>query len=320
MVVDDNLNNGNIVTAGRCQFVHVHPEASVPCDVDAELVRLAQLRADAGPQAVAHGPQAAGRKEGAGPGIAVILRRPHLVLAYVRGDQGVPLGDPVYGLYDIGAGQLVVIVFQRVLLFQGGNRLHPFPVILSGNPPVQLLEHQLQVAHQAHVRTDVLIDFRRVHIDVENFGMLREFPGIADHPVGEPGPQGDQQVALADAQVGGLGAVHADHAGIAFTSAVESPLPHEGVAHGRVYQFRESRHFLIRAGDDRAAAQVDIGLLRRLDVCHGLLQLLLRTAAGGVLLLGGHGRVLADSRRHVLGDIHQHRPGTAAPGDGERAP
>ena len=60
MVIDHNLNNGDIISAGGCQFVHIHAETTVTADIDTDLVGLPDFGTDTGTKTVSHGPQAAG--------------------------------------------------------------------------------------------------------------------------------------------------------------------------------------------------------------------------------------------------------------------
>ena len=117
MVVDHNLDDRNIVSAGCCQFIQIHTETSVSGNIDTDLIRSAGLCTDAGPQPIAHRPETAGRKESSGLRILIILRRPHLMLSHIRGDHCLSLCQPVDLLYDIRTGQTALIVSQRILLF-----------------------------------------------------------------------------------------------------------------------------------------------------------------------------------------------------------
>ena len=83
------------------------------------LVGHRDLGADRRRQAEAHRPEAAGVEPPARLGEVVVLRRPHLVLADVGGDDRVALGRPVHLLdHELRLDLLIgrVLVVQRVLL------------------------------------------------------------------------------------------------------------------------------------------------------------------------------------------------------------
>ena len=245
MVIDHHLYNGNIVAACRCKFIHVHTETSVSRNVDAQLIRLSKLGPDTGPQAIAHGSQAAGGKKSAWLRVAVILRRPHLMLSHIRGYQRLSMRHFVNGFHDIRTGQTGIVVFQRVFRFQFGNLLHPFAVFLLCKPFIQILQYPFQIPHKTHISPDIFIDFRRICIHMDNIGIFRKFFGISDHTVRKPGAKGNQQVTAAYSQIGCFGPVHANHTGITLTPAIKSTFPHQRIAYRRIDQLRKFRHFLI---------------------------------------------------------------------------
>lgn len=125
--------------------------------------------------------------------------------------------------------------------------LHPLRVLLLFQLSVDLLQHFFQVSHQRDIRADVLVDLRIVDINVQYFGMFREFLRITHHTVGESGPHRDQQVALADAEIGNLRAVHTDHARIARVMAVEYALTHKRITDRRIHPLSERPHFFVGA-------------------------------------------------------------------------
>ena len=57
----------------------------------------------------------------------------------------------------------------------------------------------------------VLVDLRRVDVDVDDLAVLGELADLAGHAVVEAHAEGQQQVGLVDRVVGVDGAVHAEH-------------------------------------------------------------------------------------------------------------
>ena len=79
---------GSAVAGNRGQLRNRHLEAAVAHDREHQLVGTRELRADGRGQAEAHGSQAAGVEPQPRLVEADQLRRPHLVLAHVGGDDG----------------------------------------------------------------------------------------------------------------------------------------------------------------------------------------------------------------------------------------
>src|SRR3546814_11567095 len=65
----------------------VHQDRRLACNVDDKRIGVADLRADRGRQAIAHGAEAAGGQPFVGAFKAEMLRRPHLMLADLRSEE-----------------------------------------------------------------------------------------------------------------------------------------------------------------------------------------------------------------------------------------
>ena len=81
------------------------------------------------------------------------------------------------------------------------------------------------------VGEDVLVNLRAVDVDMDDLGLAGKGVGLEGHPVGEAAAHGDEQVALVTGHVGGLGAVHAHHAGGEGVRAGEAAAAHDGDGH-----------------------------------------------------------------------------------------
>ena len=111
--------------------------------------------------------------------------------------------------------------------------------------------------------------------------------------------------------------MHSDHPGVARVMAVHHALTHKRIAHRRVHQLRQLSHLFGRPGEHRAAAHVKEGSFGIADQGKCPVNILIGIFAGGwdgrrlsALKLTGIGR-------HVLGDIHQHRPRPSRPRNGK---
>ena len=99
-------------------------------------------------------------------------------------------------------------------------------MLLFGKPCVNLPEHFFQIAHDRNVRSNILVDFGRIDIDMKHFGVFRKFFRISNDAVGKSGAQRNQKIAFTDAEIRGFRAVHADHAGIIRIIPVVNPFSH----------------------------------------------------------------------------------------------
>jgi hypothetical protein len=80
------------------ELAQVHADARVAVDVDYELLRLSELRADRGGKTEAHRAHAARCHPEAWFAKIEVLRCPHLMLADARRDDRLALGDLVHRL------------------------------------------------------------------------------------------------------------------------------------------------------------------------------------------------------------------------------
>ena len=170
-------------------------------------------------------------------------------------------------------------------------------------------EETLAVGHHRNVHGHVLLDGGRVDVDVDDFGVFREFAELARDPVVEAGADGQDQVGVADGHVGGIGAVHAEHAdpeGIVCGKAAQG---HERGRDRNLLRTRQPDEVIARRGGDDPAAGVDDGLFGLAQHVRHLGHLLGVWRVGGVVAahldrLGV--LVLAPGLLHVLGQVDEH--------------
>ena len=117
------------------------------------------------------------------------------------------------GVQDLPRSQAVRAMLHRLFLTQGEDVLLPRCMLILGEALVEQIQHPLGGAHDVVVSEDVLVDLRAVDVDVDDFGVGCEGGGVGGHPVGEAAADGDEQIALVGGEIGGVGAVHTDHAG-----------------------------------------------------------------------------------------------------------
>ena len=100
-------------------------------------------------------------------------------LSYIRGNNRLTLGNTVNFFYYIRAGQLGVIILQRIFCFHFLNGIHPLPVILLLNHCIQFGKHLLQVSYQACIHMNVLVNLRLIDINMD-------YPCIHDRRIWHP--------------------------------------------------------------------------------------------------------------------------------------
>ena len=187
---------GEVVRGGGRELLADHDEAAVAGEADDLLVGHRDLGADRRRQAESHRPEAAGVEPPVGLGEVVVLRRPHLVLADVGGDDRVAAGRAVHLLdhelrLDLGVGRVLVARAGTApasrgsapTTRRGGSARRP----ARGTRRSASAARRLRVADDRDVGGDVLGDLGRVDVDVDELGARRELAQLAGDPVVEAG-------------------------------------------------------------------------------------------------------------------------------------
>src|SRR5690554_742515 len=89
LVVQDDYFYRKLITVNGGQLLNIHHERTIAGNIDNGAVTVSKLRSNSRGQTIAHSAQAAAGQMMAGMIKFVILRNPHLVLAYVAGNNGV---------------------------------------------------------------------------------------------------------------------------------------------------------------------------------------------------------------------------------------
>ena len=186
------------------------------------------------------------------------------------------------------------------------------------------LQAQAGVADDGDVHIDVLADRRGVDVDMDDLGLGGEGGQIAGDAIVEAGADGDQAIALLHGVVGERAAVHAQHVERLGIHLVESAQAQQRGGDGDIAGLGHLPQRLVGAGQDHATADVEHGLLSAVDHLGRILHLLGMAgvavqglALDQVLARGIVHLFRADGRRHVLGQVDQHRARPAAGGDQE---
>lgn len=172
------------------------------------------LGADRRRQTEAHRSEAAGGDHRTRLAEFVILRRPHLVLADVgRHDRFAfcrfvqHFDDPLRFQHRVG-----ILIAERLLRFGLPDPRSPFVrFVRAFHFRIEHFQNGFDVADDRNVRWNVFPDFRRVDVDVHDFGVRSEPVQVARYPVIETRPDVDQQIRLLDRHVRRVRSVHARH-------------------------------------------------------------------------------------------------------------
>ncbi len=183
MIIENHLDNRQLLPHRRGQLIHIHAEAPVPRKINHVFSGIRARGADRGAQTIPHRAKAAGGQKCPRLLIFIILRRPHLVLPHIRDDHRIPLCGAVDFLDDKRAGQSALRIAERIFFFQRLHFTHPLRVIQLRKAPVQARENLLQITGHAGVHADIFVDFRRIHVKLQNFRPSRKCFRIPGNPV-----------------------------------------------------------------------------------------------------------------------------------------
>ena len=180
---------------------------------------------------------------------------------------------------------------------------------------VEFAQNPLHIAHDGHIGRAVLPDLRRVDIHVDHLGVRREGRQPAGHAVVEARAQGDQQVGALERHVGGIASVHARHADEVGVFRGHGAQTHQRGNHRQIVALHQFAELRGRAGGHNTAPRIDqrpLGFSDQLRRAPDLAGVAFGEHFVSGEVNGGHRLVVALALEHVLGDIHQHRPGTPA--------
>ncbi|MNK90989.1 hypothetical protein D3C87_1110620 [compost metagenome] len=249
VVQDDDFYRQTILQAGR-QFLNVHLDAALARYAGDVVIREAQLDAHGRRETEAHGAQATGVDPAVRLVELVVLRSKHLVLAHVGGHKGVAIGHFAQG-FDHGlrldlAAVALVIREQAAITAPLVNLLPPAGNGLLVRGLADFLEDRdhfgqdtLNRTNDRHVGLDGLGDRSRVDVDVNDLGVRAELRCAIDHAIVEACADSQDHVSMVHRQVGGVAAVHAEHADELTIGAWETAQAHQGIGHWQVEHFRQ---------------------------------------------------------------------------------
>ena len=262
----DDLHRQVILLAGG-ELLDAHLDRGFAGNAGHGRTRVSKDRPHRKRKAHAHGAQTTRVNPAARLVKFVKLRRPHLMLADVRSDDGISAGKLVQ-LFDHRLrldDRAVAVVFQTVAGTPGFDLLPPFferRDIRLGFGSLQQLEHVLKdighTANDGHVNLDALGNRRRINVNVDDLArVLGKVFGIADHAIVEARADGQQHIAILHRHVRLVGTVHAEHAERMAVGCGESAKTHQGVGARKSEMSHKLGELGRRIGQNDAAAGVN---------------------------------------------------------------
>ena len=146
-------------------------ERTVAGEVNNPAVRTSELCAYGCPVSVSHGAKAAACKEMSRLLVVYVLRRPHLMLTYVRNIYGIIAGFAAYCFDDLLRIQHIIVACNphRVLLIPCPDLRYPFRMVCALYFGYKLLQHVFAVAYYSFVYCNVFADLALIYIDLKYF-------------------------------------------------------------------------------------------------------------------------------------------------------
>ena len=196
------------------------------------------------------------------------------MLAHVGGHKGIALGHFAqgldHGLWLDDAAVALVIREQTAVTAPFVDLLPPAGDSFFVRRLADFLQrsdhfgqHAFHRTYNRHVGLDGLGDGRRVDVDMNDLGIRAELARAVDHPVIEPRAHGQDHIGVVHGQVGGVAAVHAEHADELTVRTRECAEAHQGVGHRQVEQLGQFGQRCGTAAQNHAAARVQHRTLGR---------------------------------------------------------
>ena len=327
-----DLDRRVVLQAGG-EFLDAHLHRTFAGDAEHFAFGLGQLDAHGVGNAHAHGSKAAGIDPAAWLVKAVILCGPHLVLAHVGRDVGVRILGHVpqrfHHILRLDHVALAVVVLQAILLAPGFDLVPPG----TQSAPIELgrafldhgdhfTQHVFHVADDGNIHLHPLGDARRVDVNMDDLAfVLRKVLGVSNDAVVKACTHSQQHIAVLHGVIGFHRAVHAQHAQVLAVAGRVCTQAHQGVRDRVAQHVHQGAQLGRGIAQEHAATGVNVGSFGRQEQLERLADLTAMALAHRVVgahldaaRITGVGHLL---KGHVLGDVHQHRPGTAAARDVE---
>src|SRR5690606_22668649 len=256
-----------VLQTGR-QLLNVHLDAALAGHTGDHRVRMVQLDAHGCRQAEAHGTETTGVDPAVGFVERIVLGRKHLMLTDVGGNVGVALGDLPEGLdhgLRLDDGTVAHVVGEQLavtaplvdLLPPGSQYLGPGLELGLAGHAQHFIQHAVHRPDNRNIRLDGLGDGRRVDIDMDDLGVRAELGRTVDHPVVEARADAHDHVCMVHGDVGGVAAMHAQHAEELAIGTRKATQTHQGIGDRDTQLLAQLCELLRSAAHDHATTGVD---------------------------------------------------------------
>ena len=314
-VVQDGVLHVDLVLNGRGQVAQRHLEPAVAGDGPHRLLRPAHLGSQRRRHFEPHGSAAARRDQRVRLLVAVVLRRPHLVLPDAGHDDGFSVGLVRNLLHHLLRQQHVRLADEQrgMLRPQCVSFLDPVQVHVGLHHRYQRAQAVLQVAQHRRVGHDVLVELRGVHVNVNDLGAGREVAEPPGNPVVEPRPQRYHQVRSVDGQARVGHPVHPRHSHVQHMLGGHRADAQQRGDHRDLRFLRQFPQLVPRPRDQDAVPGQDHRPLRLVDQVGGDPHLarirLTRRVVAGQVHLGRPLELNLLAGQYVLRHVDQYRAG-----------
>ena len=206
-----------------------------------------------------------------------------------------------------------MIVIQRIFFFHILNVCCPLFVFLLRDFFQKKLQHFPQISDHGSVNHNVLVDFRCIHIDLQDFCLRCEGLGISCDTIAETCAKGNQKITLTHSIVGCFGSMHSNWSCIELILTGKSTFSHQAVTYRCLDLVSQSTHLFGCVCNYSAAAYKDERLLGSGDHLGCSLHIL---RADGIHLrlysCDSVTDIFAFRGGHILRDIYKDRSRTTA--------
>ena len=253
VVVDDQHLDRQLVHRRGGQLGQGHLEAAVADHGPHRLVRTAQLGADGGREAEAHGAGAARRQPVVVLGREQELRGPHLVLAHVGDDDGVAAAQLVQAIEDVLRPQPALLgVVQGELLAPGARSGRAMRRVSPGSTSGRRSSITRRASPARHTSGCSTLPNSATSMSTWIFtASLQKTESLPVMRSSQREPMDMMRSQSVDRLVGVGGAVHAEHAEVQRVILGHRALAEQGVDHGRAQLLGELQDGLARVGRAR---------------------------------------------------------------------
>ena len=323
LIVQEQRLHRQVFTLECGEFLYVHQHAAVTINVNHQRFGMSRLNPHGCGKPEAHGAKTGTAQPATGAIKLIELSGPHLMLSDADRDVGVKMFrlSPQF-LDRILRNNEIAAVFdsQWILLLPCIDGLPPrvnLGDILIGDHRIQSLQDFFDVRHDTDVGNLVLIQFRRINIDVNDLAMLGKLAQFSRHAIVKPHAKREQQVGLINRIIRIDGAVHPEHVQRLVIIARKTADPHDRGGHRDIRLPSKFGEFFTGIRLNDAATRVENRLLRLANHLEDRTNLIGMDATNfRVIARQIHFRIIINIARHqiqldILRNIDQHWAGSS---------